>query len=141
MRHSNQRFRHHDEESCLLYLQGFLGTDNLFAAIRLVTEDRLIGTMTAYVSPHHGTADMGILLGERALWGQGLGLEAWCLLMQYLFETGHLRKITGGAVRCNAGMVKIMERSGMHLEAVRMQQENINGKLEDVLYFAKFRSN
>ena len=34
-----------------------------------------------------------------------------------------MRKVTGGTLKCNIGMVKIMERSGMQLEVVRAQQE------------------
>lgn len=140
VRFSNQRFRTHDEHTCLAYLRTFSGSEDLFLGIHLANDGRLIGTMTAYVSPHHGTADMGLLIGERSLWGQGVGLEAWRLLMCYLLQTRKLRKITGGALRCNVGMVRIMERSGMHLEAVRMQQEIVDSEPHDVLYFAKFRS-
>ena len=139
VRYSNQRFRHHDASSCLAYCRTFTGSANLFVAIRLRRGGRLIGTMTAYVAAHHGTADMGILLGERAAWGQGLGLEAWTLLMDYLFETRRLRKVTAGTLRCNIGMVKVMERSGMHLEAVRLRQEIVKDEPQDILYFAKFR--
>jgi RimJ/RimL family protein N-acetyltransferase len=141
VRFSNQRLLHHDDQSCLAYLRTFSGGDDLFLAIRLASDGRLIGTMTAYVSLHHGTADMGLLIGEQALWGQGLGLEAWRLLMDYLFQTRKLRKITGGALRGNVGMVRIMERSGMHLEAARMRQEIVEGEPQDVVYFAKFRTN
>ncbi len=139
VRFSNQRFRRHDRSSSLDYLSSFAGSDNLFVAIRLARGDRMVGTMTAYVDRHHGTADMGLLLGERSLWGKGYGLEAWSLLMSYLFETRGLRKITGGALRCNVAMVKIMERSGMHLEGTRVAQELVEGEPQDVLYFAKFR--
>ncbi len=138
VRFSNQRHRHHDQESCLAYLRTFFGSDNLFLGIRIADDRRLIGTMTAYISTHHGTADMGLLIGERSLWGRGLGLEAWSLLMRYLLQTRKLRKITGGAARCNVGMVRIMERSGMQLEATKVQQEIIEGEPQDVLYFAKF---
>lgn len=141
VRFSNQRFRHHDEESCLDYLRTFADSDNLFVAIRLCDDKRLIGTMTAYVSSHHGTADMGLLIGERGLWGQGFGLEAWNLFLDYLLSDRKLRKITAGTLRCNLGMIRIMERSGMRIEAVRSQQELVDGEPQDVLYFAKFREN
>lgn len=139
VRFSNQRFRYHDEESCLAYLRTFADSDNLFLAIRPCGDKRLIGTMTAYVSSHHGTADMGLLIGERGLWGQGFGLEAWNLLLDYLLRDRKLRKITAGTLRCNLGMTRIMERSGMRLEAVRSQQEMVDGEPQDVLHFAKFR--
>lgn len=141
VRFSNQRFRSHDEKSCLDYLRTFAGNDNLFLAIRLADDKRLIGTMTAYVSSQHGTADMGLLIGERGLWGQGFGLEAWNLLLNHLLQARRLRKITAGTLRCNLGMTRIMERSGMRLEAVRLQQEMVDGEPQDVLYFAKFGEN
>jgi ribosomal-protein-alanine N-acetyltransferase len=141
VRFSNQRFRHHDEKNCLAYLRTFVDSDNLFLAIRLCEDKRLIGTMTAYVSSHHGTADMGLLIGERGLWGQGFGLEAWNLLLDYLLRNRKLRKITAGTLRCNVGMTRIMERSGMRMEAVRSQQELVDGEPQDVLHFAKFREN
>lgn len=141
VRFSNQRFRLHDEESCLAYLRTFADSDNVFLAIRRCNDQRLIGTMTAYVSSQHGTADMGLLIGERGLWGQGFGLEAWNLLLDYLLRDRKLRKITAGTLRCNVGMTSIMERSGMGLEAIRSQQELVDGEAQDVLYFAKFRGN
>lgn len=141
VRFSNQRFRHHDEKSCLAYLQTFADSGNLFLAICLCDDERLIGTMTAYVSAQHGTADMGLLIGERGLWGQGFGLEGWNLLLGHLLRDRKLRKITAGTLRCNVGMTRIMERSGMRLEAVRSQQEMVDGEAQDVLYFAKFREN
>jgi RimJ/RimL family protein N-acetyltransferase len=141
VRFSNQRFRHHDERSCLDYLRSFAGSENLFLAIHLGDDKHLIGTITAYVSSQHETADMGLMIGDRRLWGQGLGLEAWNLLLDYLLRERKLRKITAGTLRCNVGMTRIMERSGMHLEAVRSQQEMVDGEPQDVLYFAKFREN
>lgn len=141
VRFSNQRFRRHDEKICLDYLRTFADSDNLFLAVRLADDKRLIGTMTAYVSSQHGTADMGLLIGECGLWGRGFGLEAWNLLLNHLLRARRLRKITAGTLRCNLGMTRIMERSGMHMEAVRSQQELVDGEPQDVLHFAKFREN
>jgi [ribosomal protein S5]-alanine N-acetyltransferase len=137
-RFSNQRFRTHSESSARAYLDSFAGTPNHFVALTLRSTDRKIGTMTAYVSPQHRTADLGLLIGERSAWGQGYGLEAWTALMEALFAHLELRKITAGTLRPNTGMLKIMERSGMHEEAVRTRQELLAGKEEDVLYFARF---
>lgn len=138
VRFSNQRFRTHTSQSAQAYIASFAGSPNLLLAIRLADSRRLIGTMTAYVAEPHGTADMGLLIGDRTNWGQGYGLEAWTALMSHLFETRRLRKITAGTLRKNVGMVVIMERSGMHLEAVRSRQEIVEGVEEDVLYFARF---
>lgn len=139
VRFSNQRFRTHTRESALEYLNSFTGSGNIFLSIRLAENQRLVGTITAYCSKPHQTADMGLLIGDRGCWGQGVGLDAWSILMDHLLNVCCLRKVTGGTLRCNAGMVKIMERTGMKLEAVRTQQEMVDQVAQDTLYYAKFR--
>lgn len=140
VRYSNQRFRRHDLKSSEAYLRSFEGGPNQFWSIRLAADGSMIGTMTAYIAPPHGTADIGLLIGERSVWGQGYGYEAWQRLMDYLLGEQTLRKITAGAASGNAGMIRIMERAGMHHEATRRQQEIVSGELQDIVYFAKFRA-
>jgi RimJ/RimL family protein N-acetyltransferase len=41
---------------------------------------------------------------------------------------------------CNAGLIKVTTKCGMHLEATRKDQELLNGEPVDILYFAKFSS-
>ncbi|WP_323015436.1 GNAT family protein [Devosia sp.] len=138
VRYSNQRFRQHDESSCRAYLASFAGSANLFLSIQRLDDKRPVGTMTCYRSMPHGTADIGIMLGERQCWGQGLGLDAWTTLMGWLALQPGMRKITGGTLDANIGMRKIMERAGMQLEAVRRAQEILDGEPRDIVLYAKF---
>lgn len=94
--------------------------------------------MTIYRANNHGTADIGLLLGDRTYWRQGLGVEAWSAVLQTLLKEPGLRKVTGGTARPNTGMIKIMEKSGMHLEATKQRQELIDGQETDLLYYARF---
>lgn len=139
VRFSNQRFVRHDVNTSLQYLATFTGTANLFLAIRRLDAEPLIGTMTVYRAPAHGTADVGIMIGERSAWGKGYGQDAWSTLVNWLFGEGGARKVTAGTLARNVGMVRIMERSGMHCEGVRRAQEIVDGRPEDILYFARFR--
>lgn len=134
MRFSNQRFRQHNIDSSRAYLASFAGSDNLFIAI--YHEGAFIGTMTAYRSIIHGTADIGLLIGAGAQ-GKGLGKDAWGTLMAHLLATG-TRKVTGGTLRCNEAMVRIMQGCGMQADGVRAGQELVDGVAHDVLHFAKF---
>lgn len=138
VRFSNQRFRTHDHASCETYLRSFDGTQNLFLSIRLVAEDRAVGTMTVYRNEHHGTADIGIMVGDRAVWGSGIGHEAWQLLVDWLLTEGRARKVTAGMLACNRGMVRLAEKSGMVLEGRRIAHEIVDGQAHDVLHFGKF---
>jgi len=138
VRFSNQRFLRHDQESSLRYLASFEGTDTLFISVRRLSDDSPVGTMTAYVSSHHGTVDVGVLIGDKSVWGMGYGQDAWNTLTNWLLERDDIRKLTAGTLACNYGMIKLMERSGMHHEATRSEQEIVNGQAVDILYYAKF---
>lgn len=140
VRYSNQRFRRHDAHSCVSFFESFRETDNLFLAIDGVDERRVVGTMTAYRNRHHGTVDVGIMLGDRQVWGRGYGLEAWSMLTDWLLGAGGMRKLTCGTLACNHAMRSIAERSGMQLEATRQAQEIVAGVPHDILYYARFRS-
>jgi len=136
-RFSNQRFRTHSEASAADYLAGFDGSPNLFLSIRDAADDTAIGTMSAYRAAHHGLADIGIMVGERSRWGGGYGQSAWNLLSEWLLANG-TRKLTGGTLAANLGMVRIFERSGMHLEATRKDHEIVEGAPMDILLYARF---
>lgn len=137
-RFSNQRFREHTGESCAAYLASFAGSSSNFLLIEQRQQQRPIGTATMYRNSRHGTADVGLMLGERCCWGQGYGREAWQALLEALLEEPGMRKVTGGTARVNQAMVRIMEQTGMELEAVRVGQELIEGKPVDLLYYARF---
>lgn len=138
VRFSNQRFSRHDRASCERYVAGFAGSPHHFLGIRRADTGEAIGTMTAYVAPHHGTVDMGIMVGAPSSWGRGIGQDAWDTLASWCLAQPGMRKITAGALDCNTGMVRVMERSGMQLEAVRRAQELVDGKPHDILYYARF---
>ncbi|AVR94301.1 GNAT family N-acetyltransferase [Pseudoduganella armeniaca] len=134
MKYSSQRFRTHSVETCRAYVASFAGSGNLFLAIR--HEGRLVGTMSVYRSAVHGTADIGLMIGSG---GRGLGRDAWATMLDYLLAQG-TRKVTGGTLRCNLAMVKIMQACGMQPDGVRVGQELVDGQPQDILYFARFNS-
>ena len=139
VRFSNQRFLTHDRASCLRYLDSFSGTDNLFSSVRRLDTDQAVGTMTAYISNHHGTVDVGILIGDTSVWGGGYGQDAWNIFTDWLLAQNSIRKLTAGTLACNVAMIKMMERSGMQPDGVRKAQEIVDGAPQDILHFAKFR--
>jgi len=139
VRFSNQRFEKHDHEKCNRYFDSFSGTENFFTSIRLLSNDQPIGTMTGYVSPYHRTVDVGILIGDKSIWGRGYGQDAWDTMITWLLQRKDIRKLTAGTSAGNQGMIKLMNRSGMGLECRRKEQEIVNGTPTDILYFAKFQ--
>lgn len=138
VRYSNQRFIQHTESSCRAYWDSFLNTPNLFLSITTLHGNYAIGTMTAYVSVPHETVDIGLLVGRKSSWRTGVGQDAWNTLVNWFIEERQIRKVTAGALSINKAMIRIMERSGMHCEAIRPKQELLDGELLDLHYYSKY---
>jgi RimJ/RimL family protein N-acetyltransferase len=142
VRYSDQRFRRHTLESCREHWQSFQGTAHYFWAV--IARDPgvgHIGNANAYVDENHSVADIGILIGDKQIWGQGYGAEVWRALCNYLLEELHLRKITGGTISPNKAMLRIMEKAGMVEDGRRIKQCLCENREVDIIYMAMFRDN
>lgn len=120
VRYSEQRHMTHTMETQHSYLATF-PVDSRIWLISVKPESALgtIGTIAAYIDPNNAVANMGILIGEKAAWGQGYGTEAWRAVMRHLPEIG-VQKIEAGCMAINASMNTICATSGMTLEGMRM---------------------
>lgn len=140
VRHSDQRHRRHTLESCRSYMQSFEVSPHYFMAI--VAKDPAlghIGNINAYVDVHNAVADIGILVGEKAVWGQGYGSEVWSAFTRFLLNDQGMRKVTAGTMATNYGMLGIMRRCGMTIEATRRRQALWEDQEVDMVYAALFR--
>ncbi len=140
VRYSEQRHKTHDLESCQGYMKSFDGTPHYFIAIS-ETHQGLghIGNLNVYVDQNNQSADVGILLGHREIWGQGYGVEVWTAVCDYLLHNLGLRKITAGTSANNIGMRNIMKRTGMVEDGQRKRQLLIEGEEIDIVYAALFK--
>ena len=139
VRYSEQRHRRHDLASCREYFEQVRRSDGYFSAIEERDGRRgHIGNMTVSVDNANGLADIAILIGERAVWGAGLGFEAWNAVIRALIEREGFRKVTGRSMTANRAMVRIMEKAGMLADGRRQAHFLIEGAAVDVVYFAAF---
>ena len=138
VKYSNQRFHQHTVGTCQQYLATFQGSDNHFLAICDRGTQALAGTLTVYRNTHHGTADIGIMVGNPTIWRKGVGLDAFQTVVDALARSGEIRKITAGTLAVNVGMVRILRKSSFEWEATRNGQELVDGQPVDVVYYAKF---
>lgn len=138
VRLSNQRFVTHTLQSCLRYLESFEAGPHIYLSVRRASDDQALGTLTAYCQAPHGTADIGILMGDRSAWGQGLGAEAFGLLADWLARQPGMRKLTCGTLACNAGMLRVAAKAGFVEEGRRRAQELVDGVPHDIVLLARF---
>ena len=104
LKYSEQRHLDHTLKSQREYLNKF-PKDSFIWLIQVKVDNRLedIGSISAYVDPYNGTADMGILIAKEHK-GKGYGEESWKRVMDFLVE-GNIRKITCGCRSDNAAMI------------------------------------
>lgn len=140
MKYSEQRHSTHTYESSLKYLKSFAGTGHIFIAIYLKESNLHIGNINAYIDQRNKIADMGILIGDSSVKGQGVGLEAWLALMGFLFSTYEIRKITAGTLIINTAMINIMKKSNMQKEATFLKQYLVDGQEVDSVQYAIFKA-
>ena len=140
VRYSENRHRRHTIESCREYLASFIGTPHYYWAIVTRSPGPChIGNITAYLTPEHGIADIGIMVGEKSSWGAGYGGEAWMAVCDYLLREVGVRKLTAGTLSVNRGMLSIMNRVGMQSDGVRVAHYLIGGDAVDMVHAALFR--
>lgn len=134
VRYSEQRHRKHDWESQFYYVNE--GPD-IFREIH--AGESFIGTITAHIDRHNAIADVGILIGDKSVWGQGYGTEAWIAFCDHLFLR-EVRKIEAGAMSANTGMIRIFVKSGMTFEGFRDDHFDLgDGKYAHMVMWGKFQ--
>lgn len=90
------------------------------------------------VSPVHGTASIGLVLGERAAWGNGFATESIAALSEWAFEQLGLDKLTAGSYRRNFGSVRAFEKCGFAIEGIERSQVRLaDGGRDDVVIVGK----
>lgn len=113
---------------------------DIFMAIHEVASERFIGTIRASrIDLVTRTADIGILIGEKDVWGKGFGTDAISTLAEYLFDRLCLRKLTAGLMAVNPGMLRVFEKLGFRQEGVFREQDYFEGKYVDHIYLGCFR--
>lgn len=139
VRYSEQRHRRHDLDGCRHWVEAMRTGSHPLWAIE-ANESRLghVGNIAAYIDIANKVADVTILIGERASWGKGIGAEAWAAVCDWLVACALMRKVTGGTMAANRGMVRIMERAGMRPDGVRAGQFLLNGQAVDLVHYARF---
>lgn len=137
---SEQRHRVHSLSSQLRYIEGLPKGSHMWGIFH-VADDRHIGNLTATADEPNNIADIGILIGDRDLWGKGFATEAWKAAADWLLDTngGNLRKLEAGTMAPNLAMRRVLFHTGFQLESERKNHFLWNGQLTGALYYGKFR--
>ena len=138
MTYSQNRGMKHSLSSCSAYARKFDHKTCWLWAIHTL-KGQHIGNTNAYLNSQHNTADIGLLIGDCS--GNGYGQEAWEGVMETLFSQIGVRKVTGGCVRQNEKMKRIMVKAEMLPDKERLGNITLLEEAMDLVFFAQFKEN
>jgi RimJ/RimL family protein N-acetyltransferase len=133
------RFAVHDVAGVRAFVATQLEDDRaLFLGIRSTALDRHVGNIKiGPIDRHHGLGEVGILIGDRAAWGQGLATEAIRVVGEIAAQELGLRRLTAGCYGSNRGSARAFEKAGFVVEGVRPGHFLLNGRPEDLILLGR----
>jgi RimJ/RimL family protein N-acetyltransferase len=101
--------------------------------------DTAIGHVALYqLDPVNRSAEFGILLGAKGVWGRGIGTKATRFMIEHGFDELGLRRIYLDVLETNARARSIYEKLGFNVEGRLRQHQFKNGAFVDVLVMGLF---
>ena len=85
------------------------------------------------ISSSNRSAELGIVIGDKSLWGKGYGREAMGILCRYGFDVLNLNRIGLNVYEYNSRGIRCYERVGFKHEGRRRAARFWNGKYWDIL--------
>ena len=123
-------------------MEGFRTDDkHIILAICKDDNDLHIGNIGLHnISYTNRHAEIGVVIGERTLHGQGYGSEATALMLKYGFESLNLQRIYLRVMTTNEGGFKCYEKLGFKKEGVLRQHAYKNGAYVDEIIMGLLKS-
>jgi RimJ/RimL family protein N-acetyltransferase len=85
-------------------------------------------------------AELGIVIGEKSLWGKGYGTEAMRALIEHAFGTLNLHRVFLRVYESNARAIRVYQRIGF-IEEGRFRQDHLaDGTYEDTVIMGLLRT-
>ena len=134
--------RHHRQtiDGAMAYVAARIAEPHtcLFAAHE---NGRFIGTVKLdSFRPYHGTAMVAFMLGEKSVWGRGLGSQMVMAACHFGFQRIGLRKINAGCYGRNIASHKLLAKCEFSLEGCQTDQVMTKDGPDDVLIFGLLAS-
>ncbi len=114
---------------------------NVYFGIEDKSNKELVGIIfLSKINMIHQTCWLGIFLGEESARGKGFGKEAVSLIVNYAFESLHLRKVSLEVVKTNKNAITLYKKLGFVQEGEMKKQVFIDGKYSDLILMSVKRN-
>ena len=132
------RYQIQDKKSVEQYVAACLANNDILLGIWCKKNERHIGNIRVHsFNIRHKTAEVGILIGDKSVWGKGYATESLLLLNKLCSRNTEIRKLTAGCYGKNQGSRKAFLKAGYTEEGIRKEQFLTDDGLEDLVLFGK----
>jgi len=101
---------------------------------------KLIGSCSVFdINWVSSSAELGIMIGEKSVWNQGLGTQVMTLLLRHCFETLNLNRAFLHVFGENARARRSYEKAGFVVEGCMRQAVFKQGKYDDIYIMSVLR--
>ncbi len=139
VRFSELRHSHHTLETCRRHVADLAAAGHHFWAIEhRMAPHTHVGNTIAYMDQPNRTAEVSILIGDRAARGQALGTEAWCAVVDHLAEQTGVRRVEASTMAANKPMLKVFAASGMRIEGRREGRFLLDSEPVDLVFAGRW---
>ncbi|OHB19563.1 MAG: hypothetical protein A2854_00780 [Parcubacteria group bacterium RIFCSPHIGHO2_01_FULL_56_18] len=83
------------------------------------------------------TAMLGLLIGAKKYWGQGIGTESTALVTNFAFQNLELGEIRLGVIADNKPAIRVYEKCGFVIDHIEKDGINHDGVLHDKVHMIK----
>ncbi len=130
------------KEKTIAYIQKVSDSNTeVVLAIRWKNNNRHIGNIALQrINWINRSAELAIILGDKAYWGKGAGSEAYSLMLAYAFDTLNLNRVSSAQTVRNNGMIKVCINCGMKEEGTLRQVLYKEGEYVDAVIYSILRS-
>lgn len=133
VRYLESRYTAHTAGDILEYVRGVRADPNslMWAICSAGTGEHVGNIKLGPVDWIHRRGDIGLMIGERSVWGQGYATEAISLLAEYAFSDLKLHRLTAGSYEMNAGSIGAFLRAGFEIDGVWRDHYEIDGGFQN----------
>lgn len=138
-RYTESRFYPYSMEQLQTYVSSLDGKrDSVFLAVIAKESSQHVGNIKlGNIDWIHRRADIGVIIGEKAVWGKGYASEAIALLSDYAFKRLNLHKVWAGCYSNNTGSIKAFQKAGFVEEGIQRKHYYYNGGYIDLVLLGK----
>ncbi|MBV1900400.1 MAG: GNAT family N-acetyltransferase [Kordiimonadaceae bacterium] len=136
--HIDARYFPQTAKSISEFVEGFDQENALIWRISDKESNDAVGNVQCRINPLHKTADIGIMLGNRAYWGKGIGSEVLRCVIHHLLGDRKVEKITMATRSSNDRMLKTIRKLGFCEEGILRNHVRHGEGRTDIIQFGLF---